>query len=198
MRIGRKLTKETIEKYLAPVAALLIAANLLTVIMCIVSEGTFLRAFLMPSGWAFVMNTLAVYMPMLILFFLVRRTWIAFLPFSVIFCAFNYFDYLKVSIRGETILPCDFTIITEAAETMGMLEIEITLGLITAIVLIAAITVGLFFFDKLVIRKNGLLIRLRNGAIIAAVTLVVTVGGFFGTFLNPGRDGADRLSMETA
>ena len=38
--------EETIEKYLAPVAALLIAANLLTVIMCIVSEGTFLQPFL--------------------------------------------------------------------------------------------------------------------------------------------------------
>ncbi|MBQ6552851.1 MAG: sulfatase-like hydrolase/transferase [Clostridia bacterium] len=185
MRIRQKLTKETIEKYIAPVAILLIAANLLTVIMCIVSEGTFLRAFLMPSGWAFVMNTLMVYMPMLVLFFLVRRTWIAFLPISLVFCAFNYFDYLKVSIRGETILPCDFTIITEAAETVGMLELEITVGLIAAIVLTAAITVGLFFFDKLVIRRNGLMIRLRNGAIIAAVTLAVTVAGFFGTFLNP-------------
>ena len=186
MRIKRKLNKETIEKYLAPVAVLLVAANLLTVLMCIVSEGTFLRAFLMPSGWAFVMNTLVVYMPMLILFFLVRKTWIAFLPFAVIFCAFNYFDYLKVSIRGETILPCDFTILTEAAETVGMLELEITVGLITAIAAIAAITVGLFFFDKLVIKKNGLVIRLKNGAIIAAALLAVTVAGFFGTFLNPG------------
>ena len=185
MRIRRKITKETFEKYLAPVAALLIAANLLTVVMCIVSEGTFLRAFLMPSGWAFVMNTLFVYMTMLILFFLIRKTWIAFLPVGVIFCAFNYFDYLKVSIRGETILPCDFTILTEAAETTGMLEFEITLGLITAIVFVAGMTVGLFFFDKLVIKKNGLVIRLRNGAVIAAVTLAVTVGGFFGTFINP-------------
>ena len=185
MRIRRKLNKATFEKYLAPVAALLIAANLLTVIMCIVSEGTFLRAFLMPSGWAFVMNTLVVYMPMLVLFFLIRRMWIAFLPVGIIFCAFNYFDYLKVSIRGETILPCDFTILTEAAETTGMLEFEVTLGLITATVFIAGATVGLFFLDKLVIKKNGLLIRLRTGAIIAAVTLAVTVGGFFGTFLNP-------------
>jgi phosphoglycerol transferase MdoB-like AlkP superfamily enzyme len=185
MRILQKFKKETFEKYAAPVAVLLIAANLLTVLMCIVSEGTFLRAFLMPSGWAFVMNTLFVYMPMLVLFFLVRKTWIAFLPFSVLFCAFNYFDYLKVSIRGETILPCDFTILTEAAETTGMLEFEITLGLITAVVMIAAITLGLFFFDKLVIKKNGLVIRLRNGAIIAAVTLAVFVGGFFATFLNP-------------
>lgn len=185
MRIKRKLTKETFEKYAAPVAALLIAANLLTVIMCIVSEGTFLQAFLMPSGWAFVMNTLVVYFPMLVLFFLVRKTWIAFLPFGIIFCAFNYFDYLKVSIRGETILPCDFTILSEAAETVGMLELEFTLGLITAIIAIAGITVGLFFFDKLVIKKNGLVIRLRNGAIIAGVTLAVFIAGFFGTFLNP-------------
>ena len=186
MRIGRIVKKETFERYAAPVAVLLIAANLLTVIMCIVSEGTFLRAFLMPSGWAFIMNTLFVYMPMLVLFFLVRKTWIAFLPFAVIFCAFNYFDYLKVSIRGETILPCDFTIITEAAETTGLLEFEITLGLITAVVLVAAITVALFFFDKLVIKKNGLVIRLRNGAIISGVLLAVYVGGFFATFLNPG------------
>ena len=186
MRILQKLKKDTVAKYLAPVAVLLISANLLTVIMCIVSEGTFLRAFLMPSGWAFVMNTIVVYMPMLILFFLVRKTWIAFLPFAVIFCAFNYFDYLKVSIRGETILPCDFTILTEAAETVGMLELEITVGLIASVVLIAAITVGLYFFDKLVIKKSGLIIRLRNGAIIAGVTLAVTVAGFFGTFLNPG------------
>lgn len=186
MRIKRVFKKETIEKYLAPVAALLIAANLLTVIMCIVSEGTFLQPFLMPSGWAFVMNTLVVYMPMLVLFFLVRKTWIAFLPFAVIFSAFNYFDYLKVSIRGETILPCDFTILKEAAETAGMLEFEFTLGLITAVIAIAAITVALFFFDKLVIKKNDLMIRLRNGAIIAAVLLAVTIAGFFGTFLNPG------------
>ena len=186
MRVLRKLNKESIEKYIAPVAVLLVAANLLTVIMCIVSEGTFLQPFLMPSAWAFIMNTLAVYMPMLILFFLVRKTWIAFLPIAVVFCAFNYFDYLKVSIRGETILPCDFTIISEAAETVGMLELEITVGLIAAIVLVAAITVGLFFFDKLVIKKNGLVIRLRNGLIIAGVTLAVTVGGFFATFLNPG------------
>ena len=186
MRVLRKLNKESIEKYIAPVAVLLVAANLLTVIMCIVSEGTFLQPFLMPSAWAFIMNTLAVYMPMLILFFLVRKTWIAFLPIAVVFCAFNYFDYLKVSIRGETILPCDFTIISEAAETVGMLELEITVGLIAAAVLTAAITVGLFFFDKLVIKKNGLVIRLRNGLIIAGVTLAVTVGGFFATFLNPG------------
>ena len=186
MRVLRKLNKESIEKYIAPVAVLLVAANLLTVIMCVVSEGTFLQPFLMPSAWAFIMNTLAVYMPMLILFFLVRKTWIAFLPIAVVFCAFNYFDYLKVSIRGETILPCDFTIISEAAETVGMLELEITVGLIAAAVLTAAITVGLFFFDKLVIKKNGLVIRLRNGLIIAGVTLAVTVGGFFATFLNPG------------
>ena len=186
MRILRRINKENVEKYIAPVAILLVAANLLTVIMCIVSEGTFLKPFLMPSAWAFVMNTLTVYMPMLILFFLIRKTWIAFLPIAVIFCAFNYFDYLKVSIRGETILPCDFTIISEAAETVGMLELEITVGLITAVVLVAAITVGLFFFDKLVIKKNGLVIRLRNGLIIAGVTLAVTVGGFFATFLNPG------------
>ena len=186
MRVLRKLNKESIEKYIAPVAVLLVAANLLTVIMCVVSEGTFLQPFLMPSAWAFIMNTLAVYMPMLILFFLVRKTWIAFLPIAVVFCAVNYFDYLKVSIRGETILPCDFTIISEAAETVGMLELEITVGLIAAAVLTAAITVGLFFFDKLVIKKNGLVIRLRNGLIIAGVTLAVTVGGFFATFLNPG------------
>ncbi len=184
MRLKEKLTRKNLEKYMLPVILLLAAANLLTVIMCMITEGSFLRAFMMPSLWAFVMNTAAVFAPMLILFFLVRRTWIAFLPFGIIFSAFNYADYIKVLIRGETILPCDFTILGEAADTLEMLTLDFNSGIILAVILLAAITIGLFFYDR-TSKKRGLSLTIRKSWIASLLTLVLTVIGVMTTFLNP-------------
>lgn len=186
MRVKRQLNLITLEKYIAPIALLLIAANIMTVTMCIVSEGTFLKPFLMPSLWAYILNTAVVFAPMLILFFIVRRTWIAFLPFGVIFTLFNYFDYLKVTLRGETILPCDLTIISEAAGVASKFDLEITVGLIFACIAVALMTVGLALFDKFITRRRHLKIRLRTGLIAAAAVLVISVIGSAATFLNPG------------
>lgn len=184
MRFKESLKKENFEIYILPILLLIAAANLLTVVMCMISEGSFLRAFMMPSLWAYFMNTVAVLAPMLILFFIVRKTWIAFLPFGIIFSIFNYADYLKVVIRGETILPCDFTILAEAADTVEMLRFELNSGVILGVILLAAITVGLFFFDKYSKRK-GNTFSVKKGMIASAISLVVTVILVITTFLNP-------------
>jgi len=184
MRLKEKFSRANFEKYILPVLILFAAANLLTVIMCMISEGTFLRAFMMPSLWAYFVNTITVFAPMLILFFLVRRTWIAFLPFGIIFSVFNYADYIKVTIRGETILPCDFTILSEAADTVEMLTLEINSGVILAVLLLAAITVGLFFFDRNAKRRD-MLLAIKYSWIASLVSLVLTVIAVMSTFLNP-------------
>lgn len=182
MRVKRTFKFHSVIKHLAPAILLLLASNVLTFIMCIVSEGTFLDPFLMPSLWAYVMNTLAVFFPMLILYYLFGKLWIAFLPTALIFSAFNYADYLKVQIRGETILPCDFTILSEAAGIVGELNFIWSVGIIGAAVAIAVVSLILFLIDKYFISKNHLKRSLKSGLVTAGVILLVYVLGTLGTF----------------
>lgn len=184
MRAKRTLNKNFWIKHLSPAILLLLAANVLTFVMCIVSEGTFLEPFLMPSLWAYIMNTLMVYFPMLIVYYISGKMWIAFLPSALIFSAFNYADYLKVQVRGETILPCDFTILSEAFTAAEELNFILSAGVIAAAVVIAATDLLLLLLDIKFIKKRGLKRSLKSGLVTAGVILLVYAGGIFGTFFN--------------
>ena len=185
MRLGRYLKETKWYEILLPSAVLFIASCALTLVMCMISEGTVTEAFIMPNLWAFALNVLFVYAIMMVLYLFIRKTWIAFLPPAVFFTVVNYLDYYKILIRGETILPCDLTILGEAAETSGLMTFEYNSGILVGVLIVLAVSVALFFYDILIkkagSKKTGWLRRLISGTCV----LIIAILGVRVTLINP-------------
>lgn len=135
----------------------------------------------------FLINTLPIAVVAFLLYFIIGRSFIAFLITGLFFNILSVINYFKLILRDDPVVFSDVMLISTAAEFTGKYNITPNALIVFSFIFIAAFTVFLFFFAKGRIKK-------KFGLIAAAVTLLLIIfpirillfdGGVYGALANP-------------
>ena len=96
----------------------------------------------------FLLNLLPVALMMFLFYFLFNRTWISFLLTGTIAMGMEYVNYFKVAYRGDPFVVEDIFLVSEAANVVVELNVEIPTWFWFSIFLLIAGTVVLFFLGR--------------------------------------------------
>ena len=102
----------------------------------------------------FLLNTLPIVLLVFALWFIIGRSWIAFLIGSVFFTVLSTVNFFKLVLRNDPVIFSDIFIIGTAAKVSGQYDIVFNRKIILAFLFVVIFTVLLFFFARGRIRKK--------------------------------------------
>lgn len=124
-------------------------------------------------------ETLFVFLVTALLYYIIRKVYIAAFLSTLLFAIASTANYIKVSTRSEPLLPWDLTIVGDATKIISHAKLHITYEVILSYVFVIIITVGLFLLrKKLNPAKLHIIARAALSVLLAAATLFLTADVF--------------------
>ena len=120
----------------------------------------------------FFLNLLPVALLMALLYFLTNRAWLAYLLSAALLLVMEFGNYFKISIRGDPFMAEDFTLLGEAAGSVGDYEMHFPALFFISIGLLVLMTLALWRWARGRVPKRRWWLRVAGAAVCIALALL--------------------------